>query len=259
MVAGAVPKRVAVPGSKVEPGRRPGHLRHLVDAQAVPQPAVAEPDLFERAGSGRPRSPARQDQDDDGTDVSDGPAHRRLIRATLPRQEGQQPPARPAPDFTIRQPAAGRPNRFRPRHQRGGQPFPGQSFQLAGRPDAHRYAASGELAIPDRLAARQAARSRAQAIEMIAGDRSAATGTARADARTDARLSGGRQRQRHGKPCRQARAGCWCGQQAVDFVGHRPGGRRGGCAAGVDLSDRAARRERPGAGGEAGTAAGDAV
>ncbi|MQA30168.1 MAG: hypothetical protein GEU82_10055 [Luteitalea sp.] len=55
----------------------------------------------------------------------DGPVHRRLIRAQLPRIEGQPPPARQAPDFTIRQPA-GRVNRFRPRHQRGGgDPFQG--------------------------------------------------------------------------------------------------------------------------------------
>jgi hypothetical protein len=45
--------------------------------------------------------------------------HRPLIRASLPRQEGQQPPPRPIPEFTIRQPG-GRPNRFRPRHQGGG-------------------------------------------------------------------------------------------------------------------------------------------
>lgn len=54
--------------------------------------------------------------------VEDGPVHRTLIRATLPRHEGQPPPARPAPDFTIRQPA-GRPGRFRPRQQRTGQSF----------------------------------------------------------------------------------------------------------------------------------------
>ena len=47
----------------------------------------------------------------------EGPVHRRLIRATLPRQEGQPPPQRPAPEFTIRQPT--RPNRFRQRHGHG--------------------------------------------------------------------------------------------------------------------------------------------
>jgi hypothetical protein len=60
----------------------------------------------------------------------DGPVHRQLIRATLPRTEGQPPPQRPAPDFTIRQPA-GRPGRFRPRPQPGG----GQSFSNTGRPN----------------------------------------------------------------------------------------------------------------------------
>jgi hypothetical protein len=52
----------------------------------------------------------------------EGPVHRPLIRATLPRPEGQPPPQRQTPDFTIRQPG-GRGNRFRPRHQRGGQQF----------------------------------------------------------------------------------------------------------------------------------------
>ena len=50
----------------------------------------------------------------------DGPVHRPLIRASLPRLEGQPPPARPATDFTIRQPT-GRQNRFRPRHTGGRQ------------------------------------------------------------------------------------------------------------------------------------------
>src|SRR5207237_5456947 len=63
------------------------------------------------------------DTDEAENDVEEGPVHRPLIRATLPRPEGQAPPARPAPDFTIRHPG-GRPSRFRPRHQRGG-PFPG--------------------------------------------------------------------------------------------------------------------------------------
>jgi hypothetical protein len=52
----------------------------------------------------------------------EGPVHRPLIRATLPRTEGQPPAQRPAPQFTIREPA-GRPGRFRARHQRG--PFAG--------------------------------------------------------------------------------------------------------------------------------------
>jgi len=65
------------------------------------------------------------DRDEEGDAVEEGPVHRPLIRAQLPRTEGQPPATRPAPDFTIRQPG-GRPNRFRPRHQRGGGgPFQG--------------------------------------------------------------------------------------------------------------------------------------
>src|SRR5437899_5203494 len=57
-------------------------------------------------------------------DVEEGPVHRPLIRATLPRPEGQPPPTRPAPDFTIRH-AGARANRFRHRAGRGGQQFQG--------------------------------------------------------------------------------------------------------------------------------------
>ena len=62
------------------------------------------------------------DGDEPREDEEDGPVHRPLIRASLPRPEGQQPPARPIPEFTIRQPG-GRPNRFRPR---------GAGFQRSG-------------------------------------------------------------------------------------------------------------------------------
>ena len=61
----------------------------------------------------------------------DGPIHRRLIRASLPKIDGAPPPARAIPEFTIRQPA-GRPgaNRFRgPRHPRPGGGGGGQQFQ----------------------------------------------------------------------------------------------------------------------------------
>lgn len=60
-----------------------------------------------------------EEGDVNGNRADEGPVHRPLIRASLPRQDGQQPPPRPIPEFTIRQPG-GRPNRFRPRHQGGG-------------------------------------------------------------------------------------------------------------------------------------------
>jgi hypothetical protein len=66
-----------------------------------------------------------------------GPVHRPLIRASLPRPEGQQPTARPLPEFTIRQPGT-RQNRFRGRPLRGGsgQPFQGHraNGKAGGRP-----------------------------------------------------------------------------------------------------------------------------
>jgi hypothetical protein len=90
-------------------------------------------------------------------EMEEGPVHRPLIRATLPRQEGQPPPVRPAPDFTIRQPA-GRPFRFRSRHQRGGQPpFPGRSTgsSMAGGPGRGGAPRQGDRPpMPSRLAKR---------------------------------------------------------------------------------------------------------
>jgi len=76
----------------------------------IPVEAATEPSMDED----EPRAP----------DTDTGPVHRPLIRASLPRPDGQPPQTRPIPEFTIRQPG-GRPTRFRPRHQRGGQPFPG--------------------------------------------------------------------------------------------------------------------------------------
>ena len=64
---------------------------------------------------------------DDNRDVpvDEGPSHRRLIRAQLPRHEGQAAVARQAPDFTIRQPNPGRPKRFGARPVRSASPFQG--------------------------------------------------------------------------------------------------------------------------------------
>jgi len=98
--------------------------------QSPPEMAAAQP---ESAGAdAQPDLDIEVDERDH--DVEQGPAHRRLIRATLPRQEGQPPPTRPAPEFTIRQPTS-RPGRFRPRHQRGPSPFhTGQGGNRPGNP-----------------------------------------------------------------------------------------------------------------------------
>jgi hypothetical protein len=67
-------------------------LRSVPDSVArlaPPEPAEMSPEY------------ADDDAPQDDTPVVDGPVHRRLIRATLPRPEGQKD-ARPVPDFTAR-------------------------------------------------------------------------------------------------------------------------------------------------------------
>jgi hypothetical protein len=91
--------------------------------------------MLEAASSPTPTSPASpklsgadtsadEETDTQEDEREEGPVHRPLIRASLPRPEGQPPPTRPVPEFTIRQPG-GRQNRFRPRHFGGGQGFQG--------------------------------------------------------------------------------------------------------------------------------------
>ena len=107
----------------------------VVEAAAVEVPATGgreaggPPEDVERA-AGKADTSDRADRADnadsadreDGDDTArdEGPVHRPLIRASLPRLEGQPPPQRAPTDFTIRQPT-GRQNRFRPRHAGGGQ------------------------------------------------------------------------------------------------------------------------------------------
>lgn len=105
--------------------------REAMDGEGMDREAVDREGMDREVGN---------DADDDRQPVpeAEGPAHRRLIRATLPRLEGTPPVARPAPDFTIRQPTGGRPNRFRARQpqQTRGQGFQGNrsSGQPGGQP-----------------------------------------------------------------------------------------------------------------------------
>jgi hypothetical protein len=127
VIAGA-PKRVAPDPSAGRATSSDAPEEVLPDA-APEETASALPELAEEPLAAQPPSqtePVIEEGDNEADNeaerddsVEEGPVHRPLIRATLPRQEGQAPPARPAPDFTIRQPG-GRPGRFRPRHQRGG-------------------------------------------------------------------------------------------------------------------------------------------
>ncbi len=102
------------------------------DESAMQDPAPLEPVELSADGPVA-EGPGGEERLEDGAPADaevDGPVHRRLIRATLPRTENTPPPSRPIPEFTIRQPA-GRSNRFRSRPMRGGQSFQG------GRPNGN--------------------------------------------------------------------------------------------------------------------------
>jgi hypothetical protein len=60
-----------------------------------------------QAGVEAAQSPAEPDANGDRPDEL-WPANRQLIRATLPRVEGEQPPPRPIPEFTMHQRYSGR-------------------------------------------------------------------------------------------------------------------------------------------------------
>jgi len=127
------PKRVAhePPGAPVEPPMEieatPPEERQAESIEPTGEIAIAdEHELTAHEAEIAAATPDVDDETPEGDepehDFEQGPAHRRLIRATLPRPEGQAPPTRPAPEFTIRQPNT-RPGRFRPRHQRGASTF----------------------------------------------------------------------------------------------------------------------------------------
>ncbi len=124
-VLAAGPKRVTHEAVAPAPG---DVAPRAVPPRDVPGQAAASGGEIAAASAEAPASVAGPDaivlDGGDRNEAEEGPVHRPLIRATLPRQEGQAPPARPAPDFTIRQPG-GRHNRFRARNQRGGPMFQG--------------------------------------------------------------------------------------------------------------------------------------
>ncbi len=108
-----------------------------VPPPAPPQEPVETPAAAATNGRGEPleADTAPLAATDGDTPVDDGPVHRRLIRAVLPRPEGHVP-ERKMPEFTIRE-AAARANQ-RPGGARGGGGRPGGKFARpqgkAGRP-----------------------------------------------------------------------------------------------------------------------------
>ena len=112
------------PGSEMGNGADAGDVAEETPAPAEPVAAHAAQVVQTAGDEGVEPDEDAPAADENEEEVEEGPVHRPLIRATLPRAEGTPPPTRPAPEFTIRQPG-GRQNRFHPRHGRGPQPFPG--------------------------------------------------------------------------------------------------------------------------------------
>lgn len=109
------PQPGPMPNLVMHPERKPARGRRGIPPTPVAAAPVAPPPV--------PDVPAGSPPPDADRVEDDGPVHRRLIRATLPRPEGQTP-GRPLPEFTIRQPGtrgAGTANGF-PRGGGQGQP-----------------------------------------------------------------------------------------------------------------------------------------
>ena len=113
-----------MPDSEVAGARAAEH----VAAPAIVPPTIATSeidDAAEAAVAARPDAAFAADDDeplDDEGDgaprVEEGPVHRRLIRATLPRPEGAVKETRPIPEFTMHRPI-GRAGQFRGGPHRG--------------------------------------------------------------------------------------------------------------------------------------------
>lgn len=115
----AVPAPVAAPAAPVVRGvLRPASS--LTASLAAAPGANAASTAPSTASPSSEADPASQDPASAPMaleDPEDGPLYRRnLIRATLPRPVGEVP-VRQMPTFTIREAAAARPNKFRPKHR----------------------------------------------------------------------------------------------------------------------------------------------
>jgi hypothetical protein len=126
------PKRVAHEAGP-EPGAESPVDAPSNDADRAERDVPArQPERELQAHDAVPDADNQPVESEEPVDLEEGPVHRPLILATLPRPEGTPPPTRPAPEFTIRQPA-GRQSRFRPFHQhRGASPFPGNRSGNSG-------------------------------------------------------------------------------------------------------------------------------
>jgi hypothetical protein len=146
--AGAAPrKRPAVDAPEpVDPD-----LSEIPDVDETPAAPVPSGSEVEEAAPlhAAPESSTEPDAADEPSPIEDeGPVHRRLIRATLPRPEGQ-PPERKMPEFTIHQRdvngnragrhrRGARPGQVRTQHGNGQPPRFGGPRQGQGQPQGQR-------------------------------------------------------------------------------------------------------------------------
>ena len=116
---------LTVPGTPMTPQNQPQphHDPDVADEPVVAAAAPVEPAMAEAPES-------EQEPDAQPITSDEGPVHRPLIRATLPRPEGIKV-ERPVPEFTIRQNIGGRGNgsfRARGGQGNGGRPGGGARF-----------------------------------------------------------------------------------------------------------------------------------
>ena len=103
-VLAAMPDQESTPAVAVP---APEHIVEVPDTAPIPvETAPAVVDALDV-----PEAAAEEELTPPVTDEAEGPVHRQLLRAKLPRPEGQKD-TRPAPEFTIRQ-AGNRGNGFR--------------------------------------------------------------------------------------------------------------------------------------------------
>lgn len=98
-IVAAQPRRHAPPPS-ASPQVTVGRSSDVVAVAPFPRAARDDRELVTPAVADAAESP------DARLDLHEASVHRRLIRATLPRQEGQPPTPRPIPEFTIRHAAS---------------------------------------------------------------------------------------------------------------------------------------------------------
>lgn len=143
VLAGMPRKPAAVIGPATEADRQEPEVEREQRPLMVPQPPpVAAADLAEAESAG-----VEEERPAAAPEV-EGPVHRQLIRATLPRVEGQVK-ERPIPEFTVRAATSARAGRFRPHgggqghgQGQGGRRGPGQGAQ-GNQPGGFRFGRRG--------------------------------------------------------------------------------------------------------------------